>query len=359
MTYEVNQPILNNPFEEPQQYWFIREGYEPEKRSGRRPAIVYPPRDNKTEWNLGGVLKPSTPDEFSPGYEMTLVNLLRQRVKRWRDEGYPGVTRTTLDLLKYWQRDGKAQRLFFTQREAAETIIFLTEARFDLLQGINIPLDHPVDETLKAFTRYACKMATGAGKTTVMAMLAAWSILNKVGDRQNTKFSDVVLIVCPNVTIRSRLAELNPANGEASLYRTRDLVPAHLMDKLRQGKVLITNWHTFEKRQPATAGSDPAKVVKVGVKTKTTEVIKIGKKNTTARGVRYLDLETYRQQKTTGQLKVAEKGEEYDKQGNLTKAKVESTRYFESDAAWIKRILAKEIGNKGRILVGTSHFCNL
>ena len=82
--------------------------------------------------------------------------------------------------------------LFFTQLEAAETIIFLTEARPDFLQGIDIPLDAPGEEKLKegfnAFQRLCCKMATGAGKTTVMAMLAAWSILNKVNNKGDKRF---------------------------------------------------------------------------------------------------------------------------------------------------------------------------
>ncbi|MGL4498669.1 MAG: hypothetical protein ACRCU2_06360, partial [Planktothrix sp.] len=84
MTYEVNEPILNSPFDEPSRYWFIREGYEPELRKGRRPSIVYPPEEGKVEWELGQVLKTSPPDEFAPGYEMTLVNRLRERVKEWR-----------------------------------------------------------------------------------------------------------------------------------------------------------------------------------------------------------------------------------------------------------------------------------
>jgi type III restriction enzyme len=81
-------------------------------------------------------------------------------------------------------------------------------------------------------------MATGSGKTTVMGMLAAWSILNKVNDRANARYSDVVLVVCPNVTIRSRLGELDPRLGDASLYRKADLVPPHLMPDLSQGRVL-------------------------------------------------------------------------------------------------------------------------
>ena len=107
-------------------------------------------------------------------------------------------------------------------------------------------------------------MATGAGKTTVMGLLAAWSILNKVNNRGDKRFSDVVLIVCPNVTIRERLRELDPDQGEASLYRTRDLVPSHLLPLLTQGKVIITNWHVLEPQAPRTAG-DGGKVVKAGV----------------------------------------------------------------------------------------------
>ncbi|MDB9540242.1 DEAD/DEAH box helicase family protein [Anabaenopsis arnoldii] len=302
MSSEVNEPILNSPFDEPLRYWFIREGEEPQLKQGRRSAIVYPPREGDIDWNLGKVLKPSPADEFAPGFEMVLVNQIRTRVKNWRQQRYPGVTRTTLELLEYWNRDGREKRLFFAQKEAVETLIFLREARADFLQGIYIPLDEPIDTALKAFTRYACKMATGSGKTTVMGMLAAWSILNKVNYRSDSRFSDIILIVCPNVTIKARLQELNPNNAEASLYRTRDLVPSNLMDKLRQGKVLVTNWHIFEKRSPSTSGDDAAKVVKVGVPTITTETIKIATKNETARGARYLTLESLQQQIAIGQL---------------------------------------------------------
>src|SRR4029453_3579390 len=102
------------------------------------------------------------------------------------------------------------QRLFFAQIEAAETIIFLTEASDIYRKGIpEIPKDEPGLESkaagVRAFLRYACKMATGSGKTTVMGMLASWSILNSVASPRDDRFSDTVLIVCPNVTIRERL----------------------------------------------------------------------------------------------------------------------------------------------------------
>ncbi len=354
-SFEVPDPILNSPFAEPAEHWYIREGEPPERRPGRRPAIVYPPRDERrerhVEWSLtDGTLSPSK--DYAPGSELTLVNLIRERVKAWRDQGYPGVTRTTLELLQWWQRDGRDKALFFAQREAAETVIFLTEARADFRQGIQVPRDEPSDEKkadgYSGFARYACKMATGSGKTTVMGMLAAWSILNKINDRSNARFSDVVFVICPNVTIRSRLQELDPNHGEASIYRTRDLVPPHLMPFLTQGRVLVTNWHVFEP-QGVQAGGESARVVKAGHEIRVKEVIHIGTKTTTARGSRYLTAEHFERQVAAGLLTVLE--EVRDRDGSLKKVRVESVRYVESDTALVNRILSREVGGKQNMLV--------
>ena len=138
-SFEVSDPILNSPYEEPGEYWYIREGEIPQRRKGRRPAIIYPPQDGRRQSPVGwsvddGTLRHSK--DFSPGYELALVNLIRQRVTAWRNQGYPGVSRTTMELLQWWRRDGRERRLFFAQVEAAETIIFLTEARADLRQGM-------------------------------------------------------------------------------------------------------------------------------------------------------------------------------------------------------------------------------
>jgi type III restriction enzyme len=340
-SFEVAEPILNSPLDEPRQYWYIREGEQPERRQGRRRSIVFPPRTQKSEWDLSdGTLGKAA--EYPGAYEMLLVNLIRERVSAWRNAGYPGATRTTLELLAYWNRDGRQRRLFFTQREAAETIIFLREARHDFRQGIAVPLDTPNNP----FIRYACKMATGSGKSTVMAMLAAWSILNKVTDRSDARFSDVVLVVCPNVTIRSRLGEIDPEQGEASLFRTRDLVSEALMPQLRQGRVLIMNWHVFELQDLQSGG---AKVVKAGVPYKAKETIKIGPKTTTARGSRILSQSDLELQIATGQIAVT--GENRDKDGVLKSVEVEAIRYHESETAWIRRLFEKEIGGKQNILV--------
>ena len=333
--YEVPQPILNPPFGEPREHWHIVEGETPSRKPGRRPAMYFY-RDPK--------VKPEK--EYGPvaatAIELKLVNRIRAQVKKWRLEGYPGVTRTTQELLQWWQREGRKHRLFFAQLDAAETIIFLTEARDDFLQGIHIPQEEVSDEK-KGFPRYACKMATGSGKTTVMGMLAAWSILNKVNDHGDKRFSDVVLVVCPNVTIRNRLRELDPKEGEASLYLTRDLVPSHLMPLLTQGRVLVRNWHVFEPQAIQTGGVG-ARVTKAGVEVRTKETITIGSQTTTARGRRYLTLKDLERQVAAGMLTVLD--EEIDKDGTLGKVTVESRRYVESDTALLNRLLGREVGGK-------------
>lgn len=343
--YEVAEPILNSPFEEPKEHWNIVEGETPDRRTGRRPAVYYY-RDPKWRSDDNGG------SQAGVAIELKLVNLIRERVKAWREQGYPGATRTTQELLQWWRRDGRAFRLFFAQLEAAETIIFMAEARPDFRQGIDIPVEEVSDEKKSqgfvGFRRYACKMATGSGKTTVMAMLAAWSILNKVSDRGDARFSDVALVVCPNVTIRDRLRELRPEEGEAGIYRTRDLVPPHLMTLMTQGRVIVTNWHVFEPRG-TQVGETSAKVVKAGVPVRVKETITIGAKTTTARGTRYLSLKDFERQVSAGVLNVL--GEERDRDGSLKKVTVESTRYIESDSALVNRVLGREIGGKQNILV--------
>jgi type III restriction enzyme len=343
--YEVPQPILNSPYEEPAEYWDLRADAPPVRQPGRRPSFYYykPPNVLPDSESAEGV---------GTRIELKLVNLVRERLKQWRKDGCPGVSRTTMELLEYWSRDGRQPRLFFAQREAVETIIFLTEARQDYLQGIEIPLDEPGDTSkergISAFRRYAAKMATGSGKTTVMGMLSAWSILNKVHNRADSRFSDVVLVVCPNITIRDRLGELDPLLGEASIYRRSDLVPPDLMSQLAKGRVIVTNWHVFEP-QGVQVGGVSAKVSKAGVPVRTVEYIHIGAKTTTARGKRYLTQEDFKRQVDAGMLEVLE--EETDEHGHFLRVKVESLRYVESDTSILNRVLGREVGGKQNILI--------
>jgi type III restriction enzyme len=331
--YEVEQPILNSPFEEPAEHWLIQEGHAPTRAAGRRRA--------------GYFYRDPTAPQPEPGQpargdweELELVNLVRERLAQWREAGYPGASRTTLDLIRHWRRDGREQRLFFAQVEAAETIVFLNEARTDLLQGVEVPPE-VVPEGVDAFRRYACKMATGSGKTTVMAMLAAWSILNKVASRGDARYSDVVLVVCPNVTIRERLQELDPNRDEASIYRTRDLVPSHLMPSLRRGRVLVKNWHEFE-RKGMSAG---AKVQKNGVAEAVRATVKIGPKTTSGRGGRYMTEQALELAVAQG-ARILE-----DRRPKKAEVILEETRYVESDARLMQRLLGREVGSKQNLLV--------
>jgi type III restriction enzyme len=339
--FEVPTPILNGPFDEPMQHWRLEDGVPPETRPGRRSAGYY--------YRDPGAGVQDTAGSRGVWREMPLVTLIRDRVREWRAAGRPGITRVTGELFDWWDRDGRSPRLFFAQREAAETIIFLTEARQDFLQGVTVPRDDPgperAAEGYTGFERRCAKMATGSGKSTVAGMLAAWSILNKVADRSDARFSDTVLIVCPNVTIRSRLGELDPALDRASLYRTRDLVPEAMMPDLQRGRVVITNWHAFE---PQTPGGGGARVVKAGVPKTTTEWVVIAGKKTTFRGNRYYTAEAYAAAVAAGTLDVLR--EEKDGRGAVTKALVRSTRYVESDTALVNRVLGRA-GGKQNILV--------
>ncbi len=322
MSFEVETPILNGPFDEPDEHWWIEEGTLPARRKGRRPAGYFF-RDSSAgdEGPVAGAWQP-----------LAEVELIRERVGRWRAEGYPGVTRTTLELLRYWRRDGRKTRFFFAQLEAVETIVFLVEARQDLRQGVAPPADP--DASADAFRRYATKMATGSGKTTVMGLLIAWSILNKAASRSDARFSDLVLVVCPNLTIKGRLRELDPNLGEASIYVTRDIVPSHMLKNLRRGRVVVHNWHLFQRRDM----SGGSKVVRAGVEETGRRTIKIGPKTTTARGTRYLTIEDYERQVSAGLLEVES---ETRKDGVLAEATVLETRHVESDTALVRRLLGK------------------
>ncbi len=352
MSFEVAKPIQNSPYDEPSKYWFIREGATPQLKDGRRPAMVFQPRDQREEWESDDIIRKLS--EYDRGYELVLVNIIRESVRRWRADDYPGVTRTTHDLLRHWRSTERGTRLFFAQLEAAETVIFLKEARSDFLQGIEIPREEVSEEQhangVTGFERVACKMATGSGKSTVMAMLAAWSILNKVNDRADARFSDVVMIVTPNITIRDRLRELDPLAGDASLYRTRDLVPPHMMPLLARGRVLVTNWHVLATQATGGTGGVSSRVVHTGVPLVRQEKIVIGEKTTTARGSRYMTLEAFEAHVASGGVEVV--GEpELHPDGSLKSVRIRSTEYVESDTAFVKRVLGRAVGGKQNILV--------
>ncbi len=226
----IDRLIINSPYEEPQRYWhYDRERRTFELVEGRRPAGYV-------------VATPGSKSFDDPGIfvEIPLVNQIRPRVKAWREAGYPGVTSITKRLLEYWHdpEEFDRRRFFFCQLEAVETLIWLTEAPPAERVGIEIPGDGG------DFDRRCCKMATGTGKTIVMAMVIAWHILNKVANPQDGRFSKNVLVIAPGLTVKKRLAVLEPA-AENNYYEAFSIVPSAFLDKLRQGKVLVRNWHAL------------------------------------------------------------------------------------------------------------------
>lgn len=291
-TNAVANPIINSPYTEPTRHWHIEEGKQPKIEPGRRPASYFLRVPERAARGRPLEAQGEIFDEDVKGneYRLHLANLLRKRVEEWRNRDHQGATKVTRELIDLWRAPDRTQPLFYAQVEAAETVIFLVEGPTDLLKGIRVPTDEPgpaaKEAGYKAFQRYALKMATGSGKTTVMGMLAAWTILNKVTDPQNAAYSDTVLIVCPNVTIRDRLQELDPERDELSLYRTRELVPAHRMTELRRGEVFVTNWHNLERREARDVNGQGARVVKRGHAVERICTIKVTLK-LTAEEIRY------------------------------------------------------------------------
>ena len=226
----IDRLIINSPYVEPSRYWrYERETRRFDLAEGRRPAGYVVASGNTQSFDDPGIF-----------VEIPLVNRIRQRVQAWREAGYPGVTGITKRLLEHWTdpEEFERRRFFFCQLEAAETLIWLTEAADAEKVGIDIPSDGG------AFQRLCAKMATGAGKTVVMAMVIAWHILNKVTYPQDTRFSRNVLVIAPGLTVKSRLAVLEPAHPE-NYYAEFNVVPSSLWDRLRQGRVLVRNWHAL------------------------------------------------------------------------------------------------------------------
>ena len=226
----IDKLIRNRPFEEPTEYWlYNREDRTFSLAHGRRPAGYVIATPDSKAFDDPGIFMP-----------IELVNKIRPRVKDWHENNYPGVTGITKRLLNHWHdpEERKDRRFFFCQLEAIETLIWLTEAPASERVGIEIPLDGG------DFVRWCCKMATGSGKTVVMSMLIAWQVLNKVSNIKDTRFSKNALVIAPGLTVKSRLSVLDPNNLD-NYYEEFNVVPAGLMDKLRQGKVLIQNWHVL------------------------------------------------------------------------------------------------------------------
>ena len=291
-TQAVSDPILNSPYVEPREYWLYKGGV-PQRVPGRRPASYHfkSSRTGAAEAEMSLFAEETSDD-------LPLVNALRDDVKQWRESGYRGATPVTKELLAWWLRADRPRRLFFCQQEAVETVIYLLEFAFpdrlrstgfqkfgvdsenfkllfrgekpdfESIAGDFFPrlIDPASDDGLLPLRRMACKMATGSGKTIVMAMLVSWAFCNRGRNPASTQYPNAVLVCAPNLTVRKRLQVLCPDDPQ-NYYDAFDLVPPKYRECMNAGKVLVTNWHAFAPRSEHSEDGKSYAVVNKGEET--------------------------------------------------------------------------------------------
>ena len=248
----IENPVINSPFEEPQRHFkFNARGITEEIAEGRRRSEYFMPFPKPKKHSADTQMQFELP-ESDIREANTFINNVRAEVTTWRKSGYPGVTPTTKRLLEHWNSTDNEPRLYFCQREAVETAIYLNECenkqRNDSFHKQLLKANAEANPDL---LRIAFKMATGSGKTVVMAMLIVYHTLNKIANPKSTLFTDAFLIVTPGVTIRDRLQVLLPENPEND-YLKMNLLPRGDYDVLCQAKVVVTNYHTFHRKKKVT-----------------------------------------------------------------------------------------------------------
>jgi type III restriction enzyme len=259
-----DHPILNSPYDIPRKHWELDKDGQPTQKiieARRRAEFITPiPKPRKRK---GPVAQQEIVFDEGKGistkqrqYDPTpIINELRQHVDQWRSLPSANtwqVTPETARLLQHWRsQDFSTVRPFFCQLEAVETMIWLTEVAPNAGKTGKRFLEHLASANKEAnpeLERLALKLATGAGKTTVMAMLIAWQTVNAVRHPQSNRFSRGFLIVAPGLTIRDRLRVLQP-NDPDSYYAGRELVPLDMQEDMGRAKIVISNFHAFKLRE--------------------------------------------------------------------------------------------------------------
>ena len=284
------KPILNSPYEYPSRHWELDETGQPTQKiiESRRKVDFVTPIPKPRKRTKGETIEQSEMifDEGSglssatQSYETAaVINEVRGYVDEWRK--LPNsrdwlVSPDTARLLKHWRHyEFTSLRPFFCQLEAVEVAIWLTEVAPRLREKGKKFLDHLENSKRAAnpeLFRLALKLATGAGKTTVMAMLIAWQTINAVRQPNSKTFTKGFLIVTPGITIRDRLRVLQP-NDPDSYYRKFELVPQDLLHEMDKAKIVITNYHAFMLRERMTLSKGNRQLLqgKLGDEIKTVE----------------------------------------------------------------------------------------
>jgi len=262
VTEFFKKPILNSPYEAPRKHWELDGERRPtgRKLAGRRPAqyITAVPAAKASGQEKLTLHETSLSDggqEYDP---MPVINEVRRHLDEWRRLPVEqcGVTPVTARLLRHWrEHDFLGQRPFFCQIEAVETIVWLTEVAGCISgrgpakhKGIREHFRGANERANPGLMRLALKLATGAGKTTVMAMLIAWQTLNALRSPNSPRFTRGFLVVAPGITIRDRLRVLLP-NDPDCYYAKHDLVPHGMRSDMQRAEIVITNYHAFLRRE--------------------------------------------------------------------------------------------------------------
>lgn len=255
-----DRPILNSPYDCPEQHWELDEQGQPTQRilsSRRRAEFISPIPKPKKKTKKQLLLVEDEGFGLSSQaqlYTTSVINEVRERVSEWRASPPSQwlVTPDTARLLQHWRHhEFSGVRPFFCQVEAVETAIWLTEVapkdkrRFGHLIA---HLSNANQEANPDLNRLALKLATGAGKTTVMAMLIAWQTVNAARHPKSKLFTRGFLICAPGLTIKDRLRVLQP-NDPDSYYASREIVPSDMLEDIKRAKIVITNYHAFKLRE--------------------------------------------------------------------------------------------------------------
>lgn len=261
-----SKPILNSPYEYPSRHWELDDKGQPTHQiieQRRKAEFITPiPKPKKRKGAAADQLQlfdfvendPISSEEQQ--YDPTpIINELRRNVDDWRRLPNANdwlVTPDTARLLQHWRHHPfNDVRPFFCQIEAVETAIWLSEVAPKMGKIGRKFLNHLEAANQNAnpeLMRLALKLATGAGKTTVMAMIIAWQTVNAVRSPNSRNFSRGFLIVTPGLTIRDRLRVLKP-NDPDSYYQSREIVPSDMLGDLERAKIVLTNYHAFRLRE--------------------------------------------------------------------------------------------------------------
>jgi type III restriction enzyme len=259
MAYIVDRVVICDAFQEPGRHYQLLAGGRSKLAVGRRASMRFLASAKDTKGGIAGVVGKEAglfEDLLASSEQKNdFVNQLRDDVRRWREAGYLGTAGVTRRLLEWWferdeERRATGKRFFFCQQEAVETVIYLYE-----VQG-----RRRMPET-GDLLRYALKLATGTGKTVVMALFVTWATLHKrkvSGSSLSTNF----LVLVPNLTVRDRVSGVPrgdglDSTGEHNLYEGFDVVPPEYRDEFRPN-VLVRNWQgiPLENKREDWIGED-------------------------------------------------------------------------------------------------------